>query len=134
MLERAKRDADRKAELIASRKRAVELAHESSKQILTLASAIIVLAAGALFTGKLLINSYISGLVVAVFAFLVSVVFGILSLYALSGLLEEGLYLFVERPLLTDHYRNFGVLQFIFFTLGTVLLVVSMIVYSVSAP
>ncbi|MFP4361327.1 MAG: hypothetical protein ACLFTG_11705 [Alphaproteobacteria bacterium] len=112
----------------ASREKAIDLAQDSSKQLITICTAILsaILAALVLDRGDDLsaIAWLLSGAAVSC---LLSILGGIFALYALAGILETGLHLDDGRPLMTRHYRGFAFGQFVFFVLTCLLILLSIL-------
>jgi hypothetical protein len=105
-------DETRKLESIKS-------AQESAKQIITLCTAIITLIFGVVSIGGVGLGGIALWLAVIILAFLfISIVTGVLTLFALSGILTSGAHFHRDDPLNSSHYMWFGRTQFFSFLLA----------------
>ena len=84
--------------LLDARKEAVKLAHDSTKQILTLSSAVIAALVSVLLVSKVVHHGAAGIAVGAAFALFISNVFGLLALFGLAGILEEGRHIPDANP------------------------------------
>lgn len=115
-------------EAVQGRKEAIKTAHDSTKQILTLSTAVITAIIGVVLVVDVKSSAAAGIAAGAAFSFFVSNVFGLLALFGLAGALEEGLYTSQDRPLMKSHYRNFGLLQFGFFGLASLVMFIAIFV------
>lgn len=101
----------------------IKFAQESAKQIITLSTAIVTLTFGAVSVGALELSGRTFWFALAILILLVvSVVTGIVTLFALSGILSSKEEFAAENPLQSVHYKRFGRWQFFAFV-GAVLLI-----------
>jgi hypothetical protein len=101
----------------------VRFAQESTKQIITLCTAIVTFIFGAVSVGALSIHGSVFWFLLAILVFLLlSICTGIVTLYALSGILVSDTVFSSEDPLNSAHYSRFGRLQFYTFV-GAVALI-----------
>lgn len=106
----------------ASREKAIALAQDSSKQLITICTAILSAILAAMVLGRsnlTMIAPLLSG---AALSCLISILSGIFTLYALSGILENGLQFKEERPLMTRNYRVSALIQLGLFFLTCLLI------------
>lgn len=124
-------DNDERKDLIAARQKAIETAQDSCKQIITISSALIALALGSFASG--FVDHVLTALIIQLssIAFFASVVLGILSLFALTGMLASGAHLHRSSFALVDneHYKIFGKSQFFAFLLGIFIIVTGIILW-----
>lgn len=121
----------------ASREKAIDHAQDSSKQLITICTAILSAILAALILGRGDDLSPIAPLLsAAAVSCLLSILSGIFTLYALSGILETGLQFDESRPLMTRHYRAFalGQLSLFFVTCLLILLSILRVAWLGAAP
>lgn len=100
----------------------VRFAQESAKQIIALSTGIVTLVLGAVSVGAIVLKAAAFIFAVLILgALILSLFFGIFTLYALSGVLSDEKSWAKEDPLNTAHYRFFGRGQFVTFFIGAVL-------------
>jgi hypothetical protein len=100
----------------------IKFAQESAKQIITLATAVITLTFGAVSVGAIELHNRTFWFALIILVLLViSVVGGIVTLFALSGILSSKEEFASESPLSSTHYSLFGKVQFFTFV-GAIIL------------
>lgn len=111
---------------------AVKLAHDSTKQILTISTAVITAIVGVVLVSKIQSPSAAGLAAAAAFALVFSNVCGLFALFGLAGILEDGGHIYCEakpnRVLMDSHYKVFGRLQLFFFASGTLIMFLSVFV------
>lgn len=94
----------------------IRFAQESTKQIITLCTAIVTFIFGAVSVGSVSLRGHEFWFALAILALLLmSILAGIFSLYALSGILLSAETFASDNPLKSAHYTRFGRLQFFTF-------------------
>lgn len=108
----------------------IKFAQESAKQIITLATAIVTFTFGAVSVGALDLHGRAVWFISAVLLFLVvSILSGIFTLFALSGILASDSAFGSVNPLDSPHYSRFGRCQFFTFVIAVVLISVFIILW-----
>lgn len=121
-------------DVIQSRQKAIELAQDATKQIITISSALIAVIAGAVSAkfitgGWALFCAGISEVLL-----LTSAAAGVFGLYALAGILQSGAHLTQdEHHVLTGniHYVRFGKIQIFSFLMALLFIVIATVVASI---
>src|ERR1700730_7366843 len=87
----------------------IKFAQESAKQIITLSTAVVTLTFGAVSIGALELHNrtFWFALVILV-SLVISIIVGIITLFALSGILSSAREFASESPLSSSHYSLFG--------------------------
>ena len=107
----------------------LKFAQESAKQIMTLSTAVVTFVFGAVSLGSLELHDrvlyFVAGIVLLL---LLSIGAGIVTLFALSGILSSKDEFEVDNPLGSRNYVAFGRTQF--FAFGGAMVLISMLIIS----
>jgi hypothetical protein len=108
----------------------IKFAQESAKQIIALSTAVVTLTFGAVSIGALELHNRTFWFALTIVVLLVfSIVAGIFTLFALSGILSSKQEFASESPLSSAHYSFFGQLQFYTFVGAVVLMAVFLLLW-----
>ncbi len=108
----------------------IKFAQESAKQIIALSTAVVTLTFGAVSIGALELHNRTFWFALTIVVLLVfSIVAGIFTLFALSGILSSKQEFASESPLSSAHYSFFGQLQFYMFVGAVVLMAVFLLLW-----
>lgn len=103
----------------------IKFAQESAKQIIALSTAVVTLTFGAVSIGAVELHNRTFWFALSIMVLLVfSIVAGIVTLFALSGILSSKQEFASESPLSSTHYSLFGKFQFFTFVGAIVLMAV----------
>jgi hypothetical protein len=107
----------------------IKFAQESAKQIITLSTAIVTFIFGVVSVGALTIQGRTFWfMLIALVLLFVSILAGIVTLFALSGILSSRELFASGEPLNSVHYTRFGRAQFFAFV-GSVLVISGFILF-----
>jgi len=108
----------------------IKFAQESAKQIITLSTAVVTLTFGVVSIGVLELHGRTFWFALTILILLVfSIITGIITLFALSGILSSKKEFESESPLSSANYSLFGKLQFFTFVGAIVLMALFLLLW-----